>query len=79
MRRQKVNNRKVTIMKHWIFNRELGYPQCPICMRWIHVFSGDAVMNYCPNCGEHLNGEEFKKHTLHGEVTQQKRDDVAID
>lgn len=58
-------------MKHWIFNKELGFPQCPTCKRWIHVYQGDAMMNYCPNCGERLDGEEFKSHTRHGEVTEE--------
>ena len=60
-------------MKQWVFNEELGFPQCPVCRRWIHVYQGDAKMNYCPNCGEELDGEEFKKHTQHGQVIMPKQ------
>lgn len=53
-------------MKQWIFNEMLGFPQCPVCKRWVHVCQGDMEMNYCPNCGERLDGEEFRKRTRNG-------------
>ena len=60
-------------MKQWIFNEMLGFPQCPVCKRWIHVCQGDAEMNYCPNRGERLDGKEFKKCTLNGRVATEKQ------
>lgn len=60
-------------MKHWVFNEELGFPQCPVCNRWVHVYQGNATMNYCPNCGEPLDGKEFKKHTRSGQVIMPKQ------
>ena len=58
-------------MRQWIFNDILGFPQCPICKRWIHVCQGDAEMKYCPNCGERFDGKCFKN--MHIEKKGNKR------
>lgn len=61
-------NNPGSVALKWVFNNELGFPQCPACKRWLQVYQGDAKMNYCPNCGIPLDGEEFEKRTQNGQV-----------
>lgn len=32
--------------------------KCSLCGKWIDPLQGDADMNYCPNCGAKMDGEE---------------------
>lgn len=32
--------------------------ECSVCGKWIDVLQGTAEMNYCPNCGADMRGEE---------------------
>lgn len=32
--------------------------KCSLCSKWIAPLQGDADMNYCPNCGAKMDGEE---------------------
>lgn len=56
-------------MKKWIYNKALGFPQCPHCKKWIHVFQTAMTMNFCPDCGTPLDGEDLKKNlTVDGHI-----------
>ena len=32
--------------------------KCSLCGKWVDPLQGDADMNYCPNCGARMDGEE---------------------
>lgn len=32
--------------------------KCSLCGKWVDPLQGDADMNYCPNCGAKMDGEE---------------------
>ena len=32
--------------------------KCSLCGKWVDPLQGDADMNYCPNCGAKMVGEE---------------------
>lgn len=32
--------------------------ECSVCGKWLDVLQGTAEMNYCPNCGADMRGEE---------------------
>ena len=32
--------------------------ECSVCGKWIDVLQGTAEMNYCPNCGARMEGQE---------------------
>lgn len=43
--------------------RWIGYAgtigaECSECHKWLDVIQGTAEMNYCPNCGAELRGDE---------------------
>ena len=38
--------------------------KCSLCGKWVDPLQGDADMNYCPNCGAKMDGEEQEnEHT----------------
>lgn len=41
--------------------------KCSICGKWIDPLQGDADMNYCPNCGAKMDGEERKPFIINKE------------
>ena len=48
--------------------RWIGYAgtigaECSECHKWLDVIQGTAEMNYCPNCGADMRGEQDGKNS----------------
>ena len=41
----------------WIDNDKINFPQCSECGMWIDVMQQSGEMNFCPNCGADMRGE----------------------
>lgn len=41
----------------WIDSRDVCW-LCSECGKWLDVLQGDVDMNFCPNCGADMRGEE---------------------
>ena len=43
---------------HWIGYAGTIGNECSICHTWLDVMQGTAEMNFCPNCGAKMDGEQ---------------------
>jgi hypothetical protein len=43
---------------HWIGYAGTIGNECSICHTWLDVMQGTAEMNFCPNCGARMDGEQ---------------------
>ncbi|MBR0380844.1 MAG: hypothetical protein IJH71_00190 [Eubacterium sp.] len=41
----------------WIDSRDVSW-MCSECGKWLDVLQGDVDMNFCPNCGADMRGEQ---------------------